>query len=108
MRIVLLTAVAVALAGPVAAQPLKLFKPADANRDGVVSDDEQADHLARKARSDPADFGVAAPKPSGNSVTFGQTPPDLMAGPSLETRAVEASEFEQSQDAIARKAERKK
>ncbi len=108
MRIVILAAAAALLAGSAAAQPMKMFRPADANKDGVVTQDEQADYLAKKAKSDPADYGVAAPKPSGDSVTFGQTPPDLMAGPSLETRAVQASEFEQSQDAIARKAERKK
>lgn len=108
MRIALLAAVAVALAGPVAAQPMKLFKPADANRDGVVTDDEQADYLAEKAKTDPASFGVATPKPSGEAVTLGQSPSDMMAGPSLDTRAVKASEFEQAQDAIARKAAAKK
>ncbi|MES2342539.1 MAG: hypothetical protein V4597_12730 [Pseudomonadota bacterium] len=108
MRIALLAAVAVTLAGPVAAQPMKLFKPADANKDGVVTDDEQADYLAQKAKTDPASFGVAAPKPSGDAVTFTPTAPDLTAGPSLDTRAVKASEFEQSQDAIAQKAAAKK
>ena len=108
MRITLLFAAAVALAGPVAAQPMKLFRPADANKDGVVTDDEQSDYLAHKARQDPVDFGVAAPKPSGDAVTFTPTAPDLTAGPSLDTRAVKASEFEESQDAIARKAEREK
>lgn len=108
MRIALLAAIAVALAGPVAAQPLKLFKPADANRDGVVTDDEQADYLAQKARKDPADFAVAAPKPSGDAITVGQTPSDMLVGPSLDTRAVKASGFEESQDAIARKAAAKK
>jgi hypothetical protein len=104
MRIVFLAAAAALLAGSAAAQPMKLFKPADANKDGVVSEDEQADDLAQKAKSDPAEFGVAAPKPSGGSVTFGQAPTDMMAGPSLDSRAVKASEFEESQDAIARKA----
>lgn len=108
MRIALLAVVAAVVAGSATAQPMKLFKPADANKDGVVSENEQADYLARKAKQDPADFSVAAPKPSGDSVTFGPGPSDPTAGPSLETRAVQASEFEQSQDAIARKAERKK
>ncbi|MES2724875.1 MAG: hypothetical protein V4656_17120 [Pseudomonadota bacterium] len=104
MRVVLLAAIATALAGPVAAQPMKLFKPADANKDGVVSENEHADYLAHKAKRAPVDYGVAAPKRSGDTVTFGQAAPNTTAGPSLETRAVQASEFEQSQDAIARKA----
>lgn len=104
MRVVLFAAVVMAIASPVAAQPMKLFKPADANKDGVVSEEEQADHLAQKAKQAPVDYDVAAPKPSGDAVTFGQAAPNTTAGPSLETRAVKASEFEQSQDAIARKA----
>ena len=57
-----------------AAMPL-LASPADANKNGVVSADEQADYLARKA-GDPnkaAALPVAAPKASGNSVILKPT-----------------------------------
>lgn len=71
MRVALvLSALLVAL--PVQAlgqgQPLRLFNPADADRDGVVSDDERADYLAKKAaqaRDEPV-LPVAAPRAGGN------------------------------------------
>ena len=57
-------------------QPLRLLNPADADRDGVVTDDEQADYLAKKAAGaqDEPGLPVAAPKASGNAtVVMGTT-----------------------------------
>lgn len=85
------------------AQAPKLYKPADANRDGKVTPEEEADYLARGAGKAPA-IGVAAPKTDGDSVTFKLTEPES----ELDKRAVKASSFEEAQDAQARKAEAKK
>jgi hypothetical protein len=78
MRVALvLSALLVAL--PVQAlgqgQPLRLFNPADADRDGVVTDDERADYLAKKAagaRDEPG-LPVAAPR-SGGADTVDRDP----------------------------------
>jgi hypothetical protein len=49
-------------------QPLRLLKPADADRDGVVTDDERADYLAKKAAAarDEPGLPVSAPRAGGN------------------------------------------
>lgn len=57
-------------------QPLRLLNPADANRDGVVSDDERADYLAKKAAGaqDEPGLPVAAPRAGGNdTIIMGRT-----------------------------------
>lgn len=100
----LAAAVLALAAGPAMAQPApKLYKPADANKDGKVTPEEEADYLARGAGKGPA-IGVAAPKSNGDGVTFKLTEPES----ELDKRAVKASGFEEAQDAQARKAEQKK
>lgn len=66
LSVLLLAAPAVATAQD---QPLRLLNPADANRDGVVSDDERADYLAKKAAGaqDEPGLPVAAPRSGGGA-----------------------------------------
>ena len=104
MRAAILAAAAVLAATPAAAQALKLTKPADANKDGVVTDQEQADYYAKQANRPAKEIGVAAPKSSGDQVTFKLTEPEN----ELDKRAVPASDFEKAQDAQARKAQAEK
>ncbi len=103
MRIAILAAAAVLAAMPAAAQGLKLTKPADANKDGVVTDQEQADYYAKQADKPVREIGVATPKSSGDAVTVKLTEPEN----ELDKRAVPASDFEKAQDAQARKAQSK-
>ena len=51
-------------------QPLRLFNAADADSDGVVTDDERADYLAKKAAAarDEPGLPVAAPRAGGNDI----------------------------------------
>ncbi|MBP7703941.1 MAG: hypothetical protein KA105_01495 [Caulobacter sp.] len=105
----LLAAPACALAQ---AKPLLLANPADANRDGVVTDEEKADYLARKsagAADAPPTFGVGAPKPGGNSTIImgqqgGQPSGEYQTGIAGEAPSA-ASDFEKStEDRIRRDA----
>ncbi|WGM39709.1 hypothetical protein [Caulobacter sp. NIBR1757] len=112
MRLAFITAAALLVAGPALAQtpaamPGKpLFpNPADANKDGVVTDDERLDYQAAQHDKRPVrEIGVAAPKSSGDGVTFKLTEPEN----ELDKRAVKASSFEEAQNAQASKAEAKK
>ncbi len=87
--------------------PLLFANPADADRDGVVTEDERADYLAKKAagvRDQPPSIGVAAPKAGGNDTIImgkpGSQPGDsTSAGEPPAT----ASEFEKSVEAGIRK-----
>lgn len=70
---------AFAQAPAVPAKPL--IQPADANKDGKVTEDERLDYLARKSAGaqDQPGLPVSAPKPGGNSTVImgkpgGQTP----------------------------------
>lgn len=92
--------------------PPMLLNPADANRDGVVTPDEKADYLAKKAagvRDQPPTLGVAAPKAGGNdTVVMGKPGAQPGAKPDEETGAAgpppaAASEFEKSVEAGIRK-----
>jgi hypothetical protein len=103
MRIAVLAAAAALAAMPVAAQGLKLTKPADTNKDGVVTDQEQADYYAKQADKPVREIGVAAPKATGDTVSVKLTEPEN----DLDKRAVPASDFEKAQDAQARKAQSK-
>ena len=103
MRIAVLAAVAALAAMPAAAQGLKLSKPADTNKDGVVTDEEQAAYYAKQHDKPVQQIGVAAPKATGDGVTFKLTEPEN----DLDKRAVPASDFEKAQDAQARKAQAK-
>ncbi|NBB16882.1 hypothetical protein GVN21_16070 [Caulobacter sp. SLTY] len=103
MRIAILAAAAVLAAMPAAAQSLKLTKPADTNKDGVVTDQEQADYYAKQADKPVREIGVAAPKASGDQISVKLTEPEN----ELDKRAVPASDFEKAQDAQARKAQSK-
>ena len=103
MRIAILAAAAALAAMPAAAQVLKPTKPADANRDGVVTDKEQAEYYAKQHDKPVQEIGVAAPKSAGDGVTFKLTEPEN----DLDKRAVPASDFEKAQDAQARKAQAK-
>ncbi|MDP3489151.1 MAG: hypothetical protein Q8R71_03365 [Phenylobacterium sp.] len=95
------TLLAMLIAGSPQAQTLRLHHPADANRDGVVSDAERADYEASKGGPAPWDqpspYAVDAPPASEPGVTF--KPGDSAGGaPSparLEDRAVKASGFEE-------------
>jgi hypothetical protein len=106
----LLTAVpagaALAQTQPPAPPPLLLANPADANKDGVVTDDERADYLARKAAGamDQPGLPVSAPKAGGASTIImgksgGGEPSTGAAG---EPPAA-ASEFEKTVEAGIRK-----
>ena len=100
----LLTVPACALAQ---AKPL-LANPADANKDGVVTDEEKADYLAKKAagaQDQPPTIGVGAPKPGGASTIIMGKPggsPDYETGAAGEPPAA-ASDFEKvTEDRIRR------
>ncbi|MDP3385185.1 MAG: hypothetical protein Q8S47_17910 [Phenylobacterium sp.] len=105
--------IALLVAGGAQAQMLRLHNPADANRDGVVSDAERADYEARKGGPPPWDqpspYGVNAPPASGPGVTFAPNePPPGAPGPArLEDRAVKASGFEEYITAEADKGRRR-
>lgn len=81
------------------AQTAPLLRPADTNRDGVVSEDEQLDYLARKSVGiqDQPGLPVSAPKAGGMTTIImgkpgGQAPGSTTAG---EPPAA-ASEFEKA------------
>ncbi len=102
---------AIVLAAPALAlaetPPLRLLNPADANRDGVVSEDERVDYLAKKAagaRDEPG-LPVAAPKAGGNDTLILGRPgaqPGDDTGAAGEPPAA-ASDFEKSVEAKIRK-----
>ncbi|RYF92457.1 MAG: hypothetical protein EON95_12340 [Caulobacteraceae bacterium] len=107
MRLAFITAAALLVAGPAAAQlsagaARPLFpNPADADKDGVVTDDERLDYQARQHDKHPVrEFGVAAPKATGDGVTFKLTEPES----ELDKRVVPASDFEKAQNAEFEKA----
>ncbi len=107
MRLAYITAAALLVATPAFAQQAKpLFpNPADANKDGVVTDEERLDYQAAQHDKCPVkDIGVAPPKSTGDGVTFKLTDPEN----ELDKRAVKASSFEEAQNALAQKAENKK
>lgn len=84
------------LAGPASAQMLKLTLPADADGDGVVTEEERAAHLAKSGgREDGPVYGAAPPRSGDTTVTFGTGPDDFTSQPRLEDRAVQASGFEE-------------
>lgn len=95
-------------AAALAQTPPRLFNPADANRDGVVSEDERADYLARKAagvQDQPPAIGVGAPRPSGNdTIIMGRSSsdPSRNDGPAGDPPAA-ASDFEKATEAGIRK-----
>lgn len=104
---VLFALLAPAVAMAQAAPPM-LRNPADADRDGVVTDDEKADYLARKAagvRDQPPTLGVAPPKAGGNDTIIMGKPgaqPGDDPGAAGEPPAA-ASDFEKSVEAGIRK-----
>eukprot|EP01030_Chromulinospumella_sphaerica_P028399 gene28399-28734_t len=107
MRLAFITAAALLVAGPALAQQAKpLFPhPADANKDGVVTDEERLDHQSALPDSRPVkEIGVAPPKSTGDGVTFKLAEPVN----ELDKRAVKASSFEEAQNAQAEKALAKK
>lgn len=109
MRLAFITAAALLVSGPALAQvqPAKpLFpNPADANKDGVVTDDERLDYQAARHDKRPArEIGVAPPKATGDGVTFKVTEPEN----ELDKRAVAPSDFEEAQNAQFEKAQRDK
>jgi len=89
------------------AQPLLLINPADANRDGTVTDEEKADYLAKKAGDvrNAAALPVAAPKPGGATTVF--KPTELRDPESNNTAAgappAGASDFEKQLETRIRK-----
>lgn len=100
----LLTALPACALAQVPAGPL--IRPADANRDGVVSEEERLDYLAKKAASarDQPGLPVATPKPTGESTTImgrpgGQTYRTGVAGDHPEG----ASDFEKATEDRIRK-----
>ena len=109
MRLAFITAAALLAAGPALAQvqPAKpLFpNPADANKDGVVTDEERLDYQAAQHDKRPVrEIGVAPPKSGGSGVTFKVTEPES----ELDKRVVPASDFEKAQNAEFEKAQRDK
>ncbi|MDP1987500.1 MAG: hypothetical protein Q8K44_09670 [Phenylobacterium sp.] len=101
MRGLFLTSLALAaLAGGAQAQGLRLHHPADADRDGVVTDAEREAHAAMRSGAAPWDqpspYAVAAPAGAeGPSFTLGEPPPGAPSPARLEDRAVKASGFEE-------------
>lgn len=95
-------------AAALAQSPPRLINPADANKDGVVTKDEKADYLARKAsgvQDQPPTIGVAPPKAGGNETIIMGKPggqPSDNTGPAGEPPAA-ASEFEKTTEAGIRK-----
>lgn len=94
-------------AAAVAQGQLRLLNPADADRDGVVTDDERADYLARKAAGaqDEPGLPVSAPRAGGNDTIILGRPgaqPGDNTGPAGEPPAA-ASAFETSVEAGIRK-----
>lgn len=95
-------------AAALAQTPPRLLNPADANKDGVVTEDEKADYLAKKAagvQDQPPTIGVGAPKPSGNdTIILGKSgsDPSRSDGPAGDPPAA-ASEFEKTTEAGIRK-----
>jgi hypothetical protein len=88
-------------------QPLRLLNPADADRDGVVTDDERADYLAKKAAGmqDQPGLPVSVPKASGNdTIVLGKpgAQPGDDSGAAGEPPAA-ASDFEKSVETRIRK-----
>ena len=88
-------------------QPLRLLNPADADRDGVVTDDERADYLAKKAAGaqDEPGLPVSAPKAGGNDTIIMGKPgaqPGDQTGAAGEPPAA-ASDFEKSVETRIRK-----
>ena len=107
MRLAFITAAALLVSGPALAQQAKpLFpNPADANKDGVVTEDEKLDYQAAQHDKAPVkEIGVSPPKSSGDGVTIKLTEPEN----ELDKRAVKASGFEEAQNAQAQKAQSKK
>lgn len=86
------------------AEPLKLTNPADANRDGVVTDEERADYLAKRGANAP-ELPVSTPKPGGQTVVF--KPSELPEAERNNTAAGEppsqASEFEKTTETRIRR-----
>jgi len=104
-------AAALALLTPTAVlaqTPPRLINPADADRDGVVTEDEKADYLAKKAagvQDQPPAIGVGMPKPGGlDTIVMGRSgsDPSRADGAAGEPPAA-ASEFEKSVEAGIRK-----
>jgi hypothetical protein len=88
-------------------QPLRLFNAADADSDGVVTDDERADYLAKKAAAarDEPGLPVAAPRAGGNDIIIMGRPgaqPGDDTGAAGEPPAA-ASDFEKSTETRIRK-----
>lgn len=86
---------------------MRLLSPADADRDGVVTEDERADYLARKAAGaqDEPGLPVSAPRASGNDTIFMGKPggqPSDNTGTAGEPPAA-ASDFEKSVEAGIRR-----
>jgi len=104
----LLTALPASALAQVPAKPL--IQPADANKDGVVSEEERLDYLARKAAGtrDQPGLPVSAPKPGGESTIIMGQPggqPDYRTGIAGDHPAG-ASEFEKAtEDGIRRDAD---
>lgn len=102
------SAIAAALAAALAqTAPSILLNPADTDRNGVVTEDEKADYLAKKAagvRDQPPTIGVAAPKTSGDTTIIlggpGSRPNEATAAGDPPANA---SEFEKSIEAGIRK-----
>jgi hypothetical protein len=109
MRLAFITAAALLVAGSALAQvqPAKpLFpNPADANKDGVVTDEERLDYQVAQHDKRPArEIGVAAPKANGGGANFKFVEPEN----ELDKRVVPPSDFEEAQNAEFEKAERNK
>jgi hypothetical protein len=105
MRLAFITAAALLVSGPALAQvqPAKpLFpNPADANKDGVVTDEERLDYQARQDEKRPArEIGVAPPKSTGGGANFRFVEPEN----ELDKRVVPPSDFEEAQNAEFEKA----
>jgi hypothetical protein len=88
------------------AAPL-LTNPADADRDGVVTDEEKADYLAKKAAGvqNTPGLPVAAPKPGGGTVfkPVALSDPDDLARTAAGAPPSQASDFERSVETRIRK-----
>lgn len=107
MRLAFITAAALLVSGPAFAQAAKpLFpSPADANKDGVVTDEERLDYQSAQHDKRPVrEIGVAAPRSSGDGVSIKLAEPEN----ELDKRAVKASSFEEAQNALAEQAAGKK
>lgn len=95
MRILLAAALLVTAPCLAQAQDLRLRYPADANRDGVITDDERADYAARTPVA-ALDIPATPPRSTKRFLTIGKAKPTDQLAPV--DRPAQPSEFQRAMD----------